>query len=169
MFNVAPEHLLKIAYVHQRSTECDFLGLSDSYQRILKKSRVEKIREYINKGGYFPGSIILNFPHRKHAIKELMVLGKKKDRDGVDRTSIPVIVELPQYYGCAWIIDGQHRLYGYADTPKKKTESVPVVAFVGQPSSEQSRIFLDINQYQSAISSDLKWDLYEDLYCKPSN
>lgn len=165
-FALSPDELLKIAYVHQRATECTFLELSDSYQRILKRRRIKKIKDYIERGGYFPGSIILNF-NRK--IREIGLLGKKDERRDLDKNGVPVILELPPYYGSAWVIDGQHRLYGYADSPKKKTETLSVVAFVKQPPSEQSKIFLDINQYQSAISSDLKWDLYEDLYCKPSD
>lgn len=165
-FVLSPDELLKMAYVHQRATECTFLELSDSYQRILKKRRIKKIRDYIKRGGYFPGSIILNF-NRK--ITEIGPLGKKNERRDLDMNGVPVILKLPPYYGSAWVIDGQHRLYGYADSPKKRTETLSVVAFVKQPPSEQSKIFLDINQYQSAISSDLKWDLYEDLYCNPSN
>ncbi|GAG62673.1 unnamed protein product, partial [marine sediment metagenome] len=35
------------------------------------------------------------------------------------------IITLPEYYGCAWIIDGQHRLYGAAHA--KEDIVVPVL------------------------------------------
>lgn len=165
IFSISPDELLKIAYVHQRATDCSFLELSDSYQRMLKISRVRKIREYIEGGGYFPGSIVLNFQKK---ITESGLLGRKYERGRSQKQAIPLMIELPPYYGCAWIIDGQHRLYGYADTTKKKKETLSVVAFVKLSTSEQAKIFLDINQYQRSISSDLKWDLYEDLYYQPS-
>jgi len=161
LFAMNPEHLLKISYVHQRSGKGNFLDISESYQRMLNKSRIRKIEEYIKEGGFFPGSIIVNFNRNFQKVEKL---GKMKRLQDVALDAEPITVTLPPYYGCAWIIDGQHRLYGYADTENKKTETIPVVAFVEEPRSLQTKIFVDINKNQKAIESNLLWDLYEDLY-----
>jgi len=159
-FTLNPEHLLKISYVHERSKEDSFLELSDSYQRMINKSRIRKVEEYIRGGGFFPGSLIVNF--KRKFLKE-EILGTKDLR--TEHTT-PVMITLPPYYGCAWIIDGQHRLYGYADTEEKRTETMPVVAFIDEPENLQAKIFVDINKNQKAIEADLLWDLYEDLYAE---
>ncbi len=166
LFAMNPEHLLKISYVHQRSGKGKFLDISESYQRMLNKKRVRKIEEYIKEGGFFPGSIIVNFNRNFQRVEKL---GKMKRLQDVELDAEPVTVTLPPYYGCAWIIDGQHRLYGYADTENKKTETIPVVAFVEEPRSLQTKIFVDINKNQKPIESNLLWDLYEDLYEDSTN
>ncbi len=160
-FVMTPEHLLKIAYVHRRSAEKTFLELTDSYQRMLKKNRLDKIEEFIEDGGFFPGSIIINFNRPPLNIERI---GTKNQRKEAWSEAEPVLLTLPPYYGSAWIIDGQHRLYGYADTQEKSIETVPVIAFVQEPPSFQAKIFVDINKNQKAIPADLLWDLYEDLY-----
>lgn len=160
-FALSPAHLLKIAFVHQRGGECSFLELSDSYQRMINNTRIKRIREYIDQGGYFPGNIILNFTRKLQ--KELLP-HRKSEAIARPLSGRPVNIILPRFYGAAWIIDGQHRLYGYADTPRRESETIPVVAFEDLEPSKQVRIFMDINTNQRSIDSDLKWDLYEDLY-----
>jgi len=160
-FIITPEHLLKISYVHQRAGTCSFLELSDSYQRIIQKSRIRRIEQFIKDGGFFPGSIIVNFT--RPLVKE-EVLGEKRRLTGVRQYGRPVVITLPPYYGCAWVVDGQHRLYGYADTNQKLSETVSVVAFIQESPAIQAKMFVDINRNQKAIQADLLWDLYEDLY-----
>ena len=70
---------------------------------------------------------------------------------------------IPNAYCIAYIIDGQHRVYGYAGTKYKDTNTIPVVAFNGLPSDEQLKIFMDINEHQKAVSPGLRLDLNEDL------
>jgi DNA sulfur modification protein DndB len=165
-FVLCPDDLLKIAYVHRRSGQSSFLDLAGSYQRMIKKSRIRKIEQYITEGGFFPGSIIINF-HRRLPKKE--TLGEKRHLQQLRQNVKPVAITLPPYYGCAWIVDGQHRLYGFADLEEKHRETVPVVAFVQQSSSAETKMFVDINRNQKAIEANLLWDLYEDLYADSQN
>jgi len=160
-FSLVPEHLLKISYVHQRRPTNVFQELSDSYQRMMKPARIRQIESYIESGGFFPGNIILNFTRKP----EIEPLGSKRefDKSKVGDTR-PVVLTLPPYYGSAWIIDGQHRLYGYADTEAKLKETIPIVAFIKESASSQAKMFVDINRNQKSIERDLLWDLYEDLY-----
>ncbi len=160
-FVLSPDDLLKIAYVHHRAAQSSFLELADSYQRMIKKSRIRKIEQYIRDGGFFPGSIIINF-HRRLPKEE--TLGDKRHLDQLKQNVKPVAITLPPYYGCAWIVDGQHRLYSFADLEEKYKETVPVIAFVEKDDSVEAKMFVDINKNQKSIEANLLWDLYEDLY-----
>ena len=73
------------------------------------------------------------------------------------------MLSIPNAYGIAYIIDGQHRLYGYAGTDYKRTNTIPVVAFENMESREQLQIFMDINENQKAVSKNLRLDLEEDI------
>jgi DNA sulfur modification protein DndB len=55
---VSPEYLLKIAFVSHRAK--GKASDIDAYQRLLKKSRLRSIREYIDEGGIFPTNIVVN-------------------------------------------------------------------------------------------------------------
>lgn len=160
-FVMHPADLLEIAYVHHRVGDSTFRNLTDSYQRMLKPNRIRQIKNYIEEqGGFFPGNIILNFDRTL----QCDVLLSKGQSLALADGGVPVMLTLPSEYGSAWIIDGQHRLYGYADTQEKSTETIAVLAFVQEEPTFQARVFVDINEKQQAVSKDLLWDLYEDLY-----
>jgi len=154
-FCIEPERLLKLGYVLHRSKSIKTLP---SYQRLIKKNRLSSIRKFINNGGYFPNSIIVSV-----------------DRDGSSPrfepagSSIPNttgragILHLPAKYRSMYVIDGQHRLYGYGDTDYSSTNSVPVVAFVDLPRESQLRLFMEINENQKSVSKNLKHTLDADL------
>lgn len=151
-FIIQPERLLRIAYVHRRE-ESNPKEVSGTYQRMLKKTRLNKICEFINKGGFFPNNVVLNFTEEP--------VFERKDKVG---EIVYGVLKFPKYYGSAWIIDGQHRLYGYSETERKTTDTLPVVAFVKLENVEQARLFVEINKEQKAVSSNLLWDLYPDIY-----
>lgn len=69
----------------------------------------------------------------------------------------------------AYIIDGQHRLYGYSNSMYKSTNTIPVVAFVGLQKSEQVKMFMQINENQKAVSKDLRNTLDSDLLWTSDN
>jgi len=160
-FVLSPDQLLKIAFVHHRTADSRFSDLTDSYQRMISKSRVRQIEQFIRAGGFFPGSIIVNFT--RPFVREDK-LCDKATLQGLQDGAEPVAVTLPPYYGCAWIIDGQHRLYGFADVAEKYSAMLPVIAFVNESPHTQAKVFVDINKNQKAVPPDLLWDLYEDLY-----
>ena len=72
-------------------------------------------------------------------------------------------LSIPNAYGIAYIIDGQHRVYGYAGSQFKEKNTIPVVAFDNMESQEQLKIFMDINENQKAVSPSLRLDLAEDI------
>ena len=156
MFSIEPELLLKMGYVLHRTkaNEAEF----PTYQRLLVPSRLPGITKYINSGGFFPNAIILNFSPKKHAIH---FEPSSKMSSSISKFGT---LKIPNAYGIAYIIDGQHRLYGYADSEYKKTNTIPVVAFTDLSTIKQLEIFMDINQNQKAVSPSLRLDLEEDLF-----
>src|SRR5690606_23521397 len=72
-------------------------------------------------------------------------------------------LHLPPKYRSAYIIDGQHRLYGYAHSSRAQTELVPVVAFVDMDRAKQLEMFMDINENQQAVPKNLRLTLKADL------
>lgn len=157
LFLIQPEKLFKIAYVHRREKSSP-KDIRNAYQRMISKQRIEEIGKFIDNGNSFPNNIIINF--NKKPIFEPSP--KIKEVSGISYG----ILKFPPYYGCAWIIDGQHRLYGYSKSqhaadPK---HTIPVIAFETLDVKDQANLFVDINQEQKSVNQNLLWDLYSDIY-----
>lgn len=163
LFSIEPSTLLKIGFVLHRTKVND--SMAPTYQRLLIPKRLKGITKFIDDGGYFPNSIILNFAEPNEEIKTTFTPLHKE----VDSDSAFGLLSIPNAYGIAYIIDGQHRVYGYANSQFKDKHTIPVVAFRNMPSEEQLEIFMDINENQKAVSKNLRIDLQEDLFWKASN
>lgn len=158
-FSVEPEKLLKISYVLHRSKANE--NMMPTYQRIIKKSRLKKIHDFLDdevNPGYFPNSIIVNID----------TAGKKlvwsPATPQVEKSISKIgILHLPQKYRSAFIIDGQHRLYGYSNSKYKNSNTVPVVAFVNLSREEQVNLFIQINENQKAVPKTLRDTLKADM------
>jgi len=154
-FVIQPEKLLSgRAYIHRRE-ESNSEEIALAYQRMLNKGKLNKISEYVQAGNYFANNIIMNFD-----VKPLFE--KKSTIDDIKYG----ILTFPKQYGCAWIIDGQHRLYGYLGSGKEGDAYIPVLAFCNMSVKDQANLFVDINKEQKPVSPALLWDLYSDLYKK---
>lgn len=156
MFSIEPSLLLKIGFVLHRTRANE--SEMPTYQRLLVSSRLKGITKFIDAGGYFPNSAIVNF-NEKDAKLEFQAYRRAEDTGS--RTGL---LKIPNAYGIAYIIDGQHRIYGYANSKFKDTNTIPVVAMVGLAASEQLELFMDINQNQKAVSPTLRITLEEDLF-----
>ncbi len=161
-FLIRPEELMKIAYVgHKGSRDIENL---ETYQRMLQSDRLKGIAKYINEGGKFPTNIVVN----------LKLPGKKEpqfDKKETVGEEILGFLHLPAIYASAWVIDGQHRLYGYAYAREnggfKSDETVlPVLAYVNLPADEEMDLFIDINSKQVKVKTGLLVELYSDLHWK---
>lgn len=157
MFSIEPSLLLKMGFVLHRTKANE--SEMPTYQRLLVPSRLKGITKFIDKGGYFPNSIIVNFTTSKK--NKVIFQGKSRNEHSRSRAGI---LKIPNAYSFAYIIDGQHRLYGYASSVFKNNNTVPVVAFLDLDATKQLEIFMDINQNQKAVSPSLRLTLEEDLY-----
>jgi DNA sulfur modification protein DndB len=155
-FAVSPEYLLKIAFVSHRAK--GKASDIDTYQRLLKKSRLKSIRQYISDGGIFPTNIVVNIAESRWLTFE------RAKQEGDGKSSVFGWLRLRPAYRVAWIIDGQHRLFAYANHPFAKKSLVSVMAFVGLEPSEQARLFVDINAEQRKVKQSLLQELYAELH-----
>ncbi|MDV3753421.1 hypothetical protein CMU20_00150 [Elizabethkingia anophelis] len=159
-FSLEPEKLLKLSYVLHRNKAN--VNMMPTYQRLIKKSRLKSVHSFIENGGYFPNSIVISIDAKRCNFERANTqVGSTLSKVG--------ILHLPKKYRSAFIIDGQHRLYGYTASDYKKTNTIPVVAFMGLSRTEQVKIFMQINENQKAVSKDLRNTLNADLLWDSDN
>lgn len=152
-FVTTPRHLLKISFVNHRSLN-DPEG-APTYQRLVSRSRMREIGEFIKAGGYFSNNLLINF-HR----------AVRFDKIAQDESSDITFGQLylPDRYRSAWIIDGQHRLYGFSPIDDKfLDQNIIVVAFEMLPKGEEADLFVTINHEQKSVPKHLLDDLEGEL------
>lgn len=151
-FLMSPAELLKIAYISHKATSDNDI---ETYQRMVKPTRLKEIAAYIDGGGQFPTNIVINFK-TKDALRFEKAVSFENSTFGT--------LKLPGQYGSAWVIDGQHRLYGFAFSAREnKNHVVPVLAYVNLPAAEEMKLFVDINCEQVKVSRSLLNEIYANL------
>ncbi len=150
LFYVDPADLLTWCYVARRE-----IGRERYYQRLVEKKRLAKIREFVEKGGFFPNSAIVAFESPPTFTNFSDVPPKFPSwPNGIEFGC----VTFPATYRACWIVDGQHRLYGIGKVKGHKL-TMPIVAMEGLGVEDQATVFLDINKNQKTVQADLVWDL----------
>lgn len=142
-FEISPYKLLPVAKVHRRD-ELPNLSLDPDYQRPLISKKLQDIRERL-----------LGEPDFMFPSPILVVLSNECKFDG--KTLI-----VPKRYGSVSVIDGQHRLFSYADEQLigiiGETSKIMVTAIMFRDaSSEQitrfsAKAFIEINTNQTRVS-----------------
>ncbi|TGY44104.1 DGQHR domain-containing protein [Clostridium sartagoforme] len=157
-FSIEPEKLLKIGYVLHRNEANK--NMMPTYQRLIKKKRLQDVQGFINNGGYFPNSLIISIDTKGKGIQFDSIPKQYKIESTISRLGT---LHLPKKYRSAYIIDGQHRLYGYSDSDYANKNSIPVVAFVDLKREEQIKLFMDINENQKSVPKSLRVTLNADM------
>jgi len=144
-FTMTATQLAGIAYVSSREK-------GDGYQRLLDRKRADAIKRYIEVGNVLPNNVIINFD----------------DPSNVSYDENTRTLEISNTPRSAWVIDGQHRLFGAALLSQflftqeiADTYQFTVSAFVGLSKVQQAKIFIDINSYQQGVNKSLLYDLME--------
>ncbi|NDV28146.1 DGQHR domain-containing protein [Desulfovibrio sp. JC010] len=154
-FVCTPRALLKIAFVnHQALNHPDG---RPAYQRMITPSRIKEIGKYIEKGGYFPTNILVN-----------LIESPRWDAISSKQNTDPNIkfgwITLPKKYRSAWIIDGQHRLYGYSYLDDEYLDqSLFVLAFEKLSTHKEADLFITINNKQKSVPKSILVSLLSDL------
>lgn len=155
-FVTTPRILLKISFVNHLA-----LNHPDgrpAYQRMVTKSRLRKIAEFIDDDGYFPTNLLVNFTQK---CRFDPISNKGSAAEGKYGW-----LYLPSRYKTAWIIDGQHRLYGYSFADSVHwDDNIFVLAFENMDTTTEADLFITINSKQKsvprsiivALQADLKW------------
>jgi DNA sulfur modification protein DndB len=154
-FVSTPRHLLKIAYVnHQALNHPDG---RPAYQRMVAPNRIKEIQGFLQGGGFFPTNILINFTD---ACRFDLVSNKENTDPHIKFGWL----YLPDKYKSAWIIDGQHRLYGYSHlTGKFLDQPMAVIAFERMPVVEEANLFVTINQKQKSVQPSVIVSLQAEL------
>jgi len=150
MLGIHPGLLLKIVYVCRRVS-----NKPEAYQRILSKDRIRKISEFLSSNNILlPNAIVVAFDEEKQIQKEIVY----DHEEGY--------LQFPIAYCSAWIIDGQHRVFGFLNTKYKEWDEelnedfkLPVIIFKKLDPKIQSQTFVNINYYQKKIDPTLLCDL----------
>lgn len=156
-FSISPEYLLKISYVSHRSKG----KASDvhTYQRMLSKSRLNKIKQYISRDGIFPTNIVLNLEDKRLQFDRI-----RQDQSGDQDSGMLGWLNIKPAYKSAWIIDGQHRLFAYSGHERVTKSKLSVLAFEGLLPSKQAELFININAEQKSVKRSLLQELYAELH-----
>jgi DGQHR domain-containing protein len=153
-FLLSPHDLLRIAYIsHMGKGSNDDL---ETYQRMVKPARLKSIGAYLDKGGTFPTNIVVN----------VKMDGLNFDIQETYGETATGMLDLPGQYGCAWVIDGQHRLYGFAYAGRDADEDrsvVSVLAYQNLPIREEIEMFVDINTQQVKVQRNLVNEIISSL------
>jgi len=147
LFFIEAKTLLKIAYVARRE-----IGNEDYYQRMITKSRLTEIADYINKGNVFPNTVVISLNNNSWNMTKKTNITK--------HAGMAELTLLNDYRSC-WIIDGQHRLYSYALTTGKGIVSVS--AFGNLDPKKQADYFIKINTEAKQVNKNLLWDIVGSL------
>ncbi|MHA1749240.1 MAG: DGQHR domain-containing protein [Promethearchaeota archaeon] len=160
-FMSSPYLLKKLCYVHRRHIQHTLGEENISYQRLIKPSKIKSIKKYLEKGNFFPSSVIINFE------KEIEFHHSTEKKSEI-KSAIPNIkngyIKPKLEYGSAMVIDGQHRIFGYSGLDERSMDdSLSVIAFSKLDSERQAKMFAEINENQTPINKDVLWDLFEDI------
>ena len=164
-FAATPDFLLKIAYVSHRSK--GRASDVDTYQRMMRRSRLRKIADYIREKGMFPTNIVLSLEKDERGRKARFEPAEQKSEGAAEGTF--GWLHLAPSYKSAWIIDGQHRLYAYSGLAEAKSSRLAVLAFAGLPADLQAQLFIDINAEQKSVRRSLLQELYAELHWNSDN
>jgi DGQHR domain-containing protein len=154
-FVISARHLLKIAFVnHQALNHPDG---RPAYQRMINKKRINDIGAFIQHGGYFPTNILVNFT-------ESCRFDLLSNKDNADPNIKFGLLYLPSKFKSAWVIDGQHRLYGFSNIPDRFLDtSLFVLAFEKMDTKTEADLFITINHEQRSVPKGLLVTLQADL------
>ena len=152
-FLAPPARILPVAFVNHRSLR-DLEG-APAYQRVLKRSRLREIGQYLDGGGFFPNSLLVNF-------REPVRFEPKGQFEGSQITFGNLY--LPDRFKSAWIIDGQHRLFGFTETEGDiDKQIVPILAFEKLSTISEAELFTTINSKQQKVAPGLLDELAGEL------
>jgi hypothetical protein len=156
-FVIPAKHLLKISFINHHAL--NHPDGQPAYQRMVSPSRVKEIETFIQRGGYFPTNVLINF--ESECKFDLL-----PNKDNISTDLKFGWLHLPSKYKSAWVIDGQHRLYGYSHLSERfLNQNLFVLAFERLDKTTEADLFITINNKQKSVpktileslKADLKW------------
>jgi DGQHR domain-containing protein len=140
-FTIRAGHLLKLSFVNHHAL--NHPEGRPAYQRMIDKKRLSGIGRFIEQGGFFPTNLLINFTEK--CTFEPLTKGA-----GEDDWRFGHLI-LPDRFKSAWVIDGQHRLFGFTNLPVQYLDQpLFVVAFEQLETSKEAELFITINTSKRA-------------------
>jgi DGQHR domain-containing protein len=148
VFTLPAATLLEISSVLRRARTNAF-----TYQRILSRERLPRIAEFLKTSSAILPTCIVAHLSGEAAVEPLPPEVQKN----LGRDQHVVALTIPNEYSSLEIIDGQHRLFGFARTPKKVTEqfNLVVVGIRHLSTDKRSRTFVAINDKAKRVDPSL--------------
>ncbi|MDO8563681.1 MAG: DGQHR domain-containing protein [Nanoarchaeota archaeon] len=145
------KELLESCYIYRKNE-----GSLTGYQRLLKANRINKIKKAIENRDIlaFPNSIILSSNY--------------KLEQGYEIKSGHIQIDFPTNYLSFKVVDGQHRLMGFAklNEQDQKDHNLPVIVFEELGKENELKTFITINTEQKSIDPNLLLMLKADFEWK---
>ena len=149
------EKLLKTCVLYRKAQ-----GSADAYQRMLRKERLRSVRKFVTQeNALLPTDIIV------HLSKNVALDAVKPDKDingkpitlTQEKACELVVLKIPMAYASLELIDGQHRLYGFAgaEPASRASFNLPVVGLADLPSSKRRDTFVAINDKSRRMDANL--------------
>lgn len=143
----------------------------DGTQRLVQPKRLQLIADYINRAdAAFPNSIILAANYRKDdgLLEDDEADGDEATTDGGVSARWSVadhdgysILTIPSKQKLAAIIDGQHRLFAFAQAkPARLDMNLICSVFLDLPKPFQAHLFATINSTQKPVDKSLTYELF---------
>ena len=124
---------------------------------MISSSRIKEIAGFVQRGGYFPTNILINF---SDSLRFDLISNKENTNQGIKFGW----VTLPTRYRSAWIIDGQHRLYGFSRLEDKYLDQdLFVLGFEKMAVEKEADLFITINHKQKSVPRSLLVSLLADI------
>jgi DGQHR domain-containing protein len=137
-FFLESKTLLKIAYVSEDERD-------KGVQRPLSERRCKDVAKFIDSHeGIFANNLILNFPKEAEFISS-------------ENNASEGVIRIPDVSKSVWVIDGQHRLFGFQHSNKQL--KLLCSGFINLNIERQAQIFITINQEQKGINPSVLYDL----------
>lgn len=138
VFVLNSQDLLKIAYVSVDERD-------KGVQRPLSEKRCKDVGKFIDSGeGILANNIILNL-----TAQTKFTPSKEDAKSG--------ILHIPDIEKSVWVVDGQHRLFGFQYA--KKNFALVCSGFIDLSIAQQAKLFITINQEQKGINPSVLYDL----------
>lgn len=142
-FPMKVKELVQLSYVAVRGRDKE----EGAVQRVLNRSRISSIKQYILDGNMFVNTFVINWTDK-----------------GVTPIFLDNTVSFPLIYSAAQLIDGQHRLEGLREamsiSPAVGDKHVLVSMVIRLSTKEAAKIFININSEQKPVPKSLIYDLY---------
>ncbi len=156
LFTTTPEVLLRTCVVLRKAQ-----GSKNTYQRILQKKRLRNIRKFVTQSAaLLPPNIIV---HLNDNVRWEPLDVPSKDTHGRKITLARhgdcelVLLSIPKEYASLELIDGQHRLYGFAeaDAATKEHFNLVVLGIANIPPEKRTGTFVAINDNARRMDANL--------------